>query len=178
MEVPPGDEARADDLRRQIVYHGSRYYQDDAPEISDADYDDLVRELKALEDKYPELRTAESPTQTVGAAPSTLFSPVRHRVPMMSLDNAFDAPSLASWVARMTRVAPEAADAAFVCELKIEGIAMSITYRDGKFAQAATRGDGVTGEDVTANVATVRAVPDRLIWPAKNGPVPSLMEVR
>jgi DNA ligase (NAD+) len=178
MDVPPGDAARVDDLRRQIVYHGSRYYQDDAPEISDADYDELVRELAALEEKYPELRSAESPTQTVGAPASTLFAPVRHRVPMMSLDNAFDAPSLASWVARMTRVAPEAADAAFVCELKIDGIAMSITYRDGKFAQAATRGDGVTGEDVTANVATVRAVPDQLSWSASKGPVPSVMEVR
>jgi DNA ligase (NAD+) len=178
MDVPPGDEARADDLRRQIVHHSSRYHQDDAPEISDADYDDLVRELYALEEKYPALQTADSPTQTVGAPASTLFAPVRHRVPMMSLDNAFDAPSLASWVARMTRVAPEAAEAAFVCELKIDGIAMSITYRDGRFAQAATRGDGVTGEDVTANVATVRAVPDQLTWPARKGPVPSLVEVR
>jgi DNA ligase (NAD+) len=178
MDVPPGDAARVDDLRRQIVYHSSRYHQDDAPEISDADYDDLVRELTALEEKYHELRNAESPTQTVGAPPSTLFAPVRHRVPMMSLDNAFDAPSLASWVARMTRVAPEAAEAAFVCELKIDGIAMSITYREGKFAQAATRGDGVTGEDVTANVATVSAVPDQLSWPTGKGPVPSLMEVR
>src|SRR6202043_3638262 len=101
-----------------------------------------------------------------------------HLVPMMSLDNAFDAPSMQAWVQRMIRVAPEAAEAAFVCELKIDGIAMSITYRDGRFAQAATRGDGRTGEDVTANVATVKAVPERLTWPAKSGPVPSVVEVR
>lgn len=178
MEAPPDDKARVDELRRQIVYHGARYHQDDAPEISDAEYDDLVRELASLEEKYPELRSVDSPTQIVGAPPAALFAPVRHRVPMMSLDNAFDPPSLASWVARMTRVAPEAAQAAFVCELKIDGIAMSIIYRDGRFARAATRGDGVTGEDVTANVATVRAVPDQLTWTADRGPVPSEMEVR
>jgi DNA ligase (NAD+) len=178
METPPKDAARVAELRQKIVYYGARYHQDDAPEISDADYDDLVRELAALEENYPDQRSADSPTQTVGAPPSPLFAPVRHRTPMMSLDNAFDPPSLASWVARMTRVAPEAAQAAFVCELKIDGIAMSITYRDGRFAQAATRGDGVTGEDVTANVATVRAVPDVLAWPSERGPVPKLMEVR
>jgi len=176
--APPGDAARADDLKRQIGYHGARYHQDDAPEISDADYDDLVRELAALEERYPRLRTTDSPTQTVGAPPSTLFAPVRHRTPMMSLDNAFDPAGLDSWVQRMTRVATEAAEAAFVCELKIDGIAMSITYRDGVFTQAGTRGDGVTGEDVTANVATVKAVPKRLSWPKKKGPVPALMEVR
>ncbi len=176
--VPPDGAARADELRQLIAYHGARYHQDDAPEIADADYDDLLRELLSLEERYPALRTPESPTQTVGAAPSALFAPVRHRVPMMSLDNAFDAPSLAAWVARMTRIAPEAAEAEFACELKIDGIAMSITYREGRFVQAATRGDGVTGEDVTANVATVRAVPDRLDWPKRNGPVPTLIEVR
>jgi DNA ligase (NAD+) len=175
---PSGDAARADELRRLIVYHGARYHQDDAPEITDADYDDLLRELLSLEERYPELRTPVSPTQTVGAAPSALFAQVRHRVPMMSLDNAFDAPSLAAWVQRMTRIAPEAADSEFACELKIDGIAMSITYRNGRFVQAATRGDGVTGEDVTANVATVRAVPDHLDWPKRHGPVPALIEVR
>jgi DNA ligase (NAD+) len=175
---PPVDAARADELRRLTAYHGARYHQDDAPEIADADYDDLVRELLSLEERHPELRIPDSPTQTVGAAPSALFAPVRHRVPMMSLDNAFDPPSLAAWVQRMTRIAPEAADTEFACELKIDGIAMSITYRDGRFVQAATRGDGVTGEDVTANVATVRAVPDRLDWPKRHGPVPALIEVR
>ncbi|MGO9342952.1 MAG: NAD-dependent DNA ligase LigA [Acidimicrobiales bacterium] len=177
-EAPPGDAARAEDLRRRIAYHSARYHTDDAPEISDAEYDDLVRELIALEESYPELRTPDSPTQRVGAPPSMLFAPVRHLVPMMSLDNAFDAPSLQAWVQRMTRVAPEAAEAPFVCELKIDGIAMSITYRDGVFAQAATRGDGRTGEDVTANVATVKAVPERLSWPQKKGPVPHVVEVR
>jgi DNA ligase (NAD+) len=178
MDVPPADAARAEELRELIRYHSARYNVDDAPEISDAEYDDLVRELLALEEQHPELRTPDSPTQTVGAAPSPLFAPVRHRVPMMSLDNAFDAASLESWVQRMTRIAPEATDAVFVCELKIDGIAMSVTYREGRYVQAATRGDGRTGEDVTANVATVRAVPERLDWPKKLGAVPRVIEVR
>jgi DNA ligase (NAD+) len=176
--TPAADAARVEDLRGKILYHGARYHTDDAPEISDADYDDLVRELIALEERYPQLRTTDSPTQGVGAPPSPLFAPVRHRVPMMSLDNAFDAASLDAWVQRMTRVAPQAADASFVCELKIDGIAMSITYVDGQYFKAATRGDGLTGEDVTPNVATVRAIPDRLAWPKGRGRVPTLMEVR
>jgi DNA ligase (NAD+) len=176
--VPPADAARATDLATQIRYHSARYNQDDAPEISDAEYDELVRELLALEERYPALKTPDSPTQTVGAPPSSLFSPVRHLTPMMSLDNAFDAESLDAWVQRMIRVAPEASQAAFTSELKIDGIAMAITYRNGTFAQAATRGDGVTGEDVTANVATVKAVPEKLDWPKSRGKVPVLMEVR
>jgi DNA ligase (NAD+) len=178
MPIPPGEQEAARELRRKIAYHSSRYHQDDEPEISDAEYDELVRDLLSIEEQYPQLRTSDSPTQTVGAPPSPLFAAVRHRVAMMSLDNAFDEAELAAWVQRMTRIAPEAAEAEFVCELKIDGIAMSITYEDGRYVQAATRGDGVTGEDVTANVATVRAVPQRLDWPKGRRRVPSLVEIR
>src|ERR1700761_9357712 len=108
MAVPPGVAETASELRRKITYHSVRYHQEDAPEISDADYDELVRSLLAIEQQYPELRTPDSPTQTVGAPPSALFASVRHRVPMMSLDNSFNEEELASWVARMTRIAPEA----------------------------------------------------------------------
>ncbi|HZU81012.1 MAG TPA: NAD-dependent DNA ligase LigA, partial [Acidimicrobiales bacterium] len=174
-----GDAAqRIEELRAQIAYHNRRYHELDEPEISDADYDALVRELRSLEDEHPELVTPDSPTQTVGGAPSVLFAPVRHAVPMMSLDNAMDLPELTAWAQRIARIDPDALHADFVCELKIDGLAMSLTYEDGRFVRAATRGDGVTGEDVTANVATIAAVPHELQWPKKNGAVPQLFEAR
>jgi DNA ligase (NAD+) len=169
---------RAEELRAQISFHDQKYYVEDSPEISDADYDGLVRALRAIEERHPELVTPDSPTQRVAGAPSVLFSPVRHLLPMMSLDNAFDFDELRAWVDRMARIAPEALSARFVCELKIDGIAMSLTYEQGRFVRAATRGDGLTGEDVTANVATISAVPGHLSWPAGRGPVPTVMEVR
>ena len=129
----------------------------DAPEIPDAEYDLLVVELRQLEADYPALATPDSPTQTVGAAPSGLFQEVRHRVPMMSLDNAFSEDELRAWAERLQRQAPDIdlETLAFSCEPKVDGVAMSLTYERGRFVQAATRGDGVTGEDVTANVNTV-----------------------
>jgi DNA ligase (NAD+) len=169
---------RIEELRAQIAYHDRRYYELDSPEIPDADYDRLVRELREIEGEHPELITPDSPTQRVSGAPSVLFAPVRHLVPMMSLDNAMDLDELEAWAARIARVDPEALGADFVCELKIDGLAMSITYEHGRFVRAATRGDGVTGEDVTANVATIDALPKRLRWPEDAGPVPSVMEVR
>ncbi|HLI74456.1 MAG TPA: NAD-dependent DNA ligase LigA, partial [Acidimicrobiales bacterium] len=169
---------RAAELRRIVEYHNERYYQLDSPEIADAEYDALVQELKAIEDEHPELVTEDSPTQTVGGAASVLFAPVQHRTPMMSLDDAFGIEELRAWFDRMTRVAPEVAQAEFVCELKIDGLAMSIVYENGRYVRAVTRGDGVTGDDVTANVATVDAIPERLSWPQGNGPVPKLLEVR
>jgi DNA ligase (NAD+) len=173
------DEAlRAEELRAQIAYHDRRYYELDDPEIADADYDALVRELRAIEEHHPELVTPDSPTQRVSGAPATTFAPVRHRVPMMSLDNAMDLDELRAWADRIARVDPEALGADFVCELKIDGLAMSLTYERGRFTRAATRGDGVTGEDVTANVATIAAVPHQLDWPADLGPVPEVMEAR
>jgi DNA ligase (NAD+) len=157
--------ARAAELRALIEHHDERYYLHDAPEIPDADYDALMRELRAIEADHPELATAGSPTRRVGGAPVTqLFAPVRHRVPMMSLDNAFEQAELDAWADRLRRLLPdvdlEALD--FSCEPKVDGVAMSLTYVDGRFVRAATRGDGVTGEDVSANVATIADVPRRL----------------
>ncbi len=174
----PEPAERVEELRAQIAYHNQRYHQLDAPEISDGDFDALVQELRAIEEEHPDLLTPDSPTQGVGSAPSVLFAPVEHRVPMMSLDNAFDLDELQAWVDRIARIDPDVVGADFECELKIDGLAMSITYEDGHFVRAATRGDGVTGEDVTHNVATVRAVPHDLTWPKKRGPVPTVIEVR
>jgi len=172
-----GAARRVAELRALIAHHDDRYYQLDSPEITDADYDALIGELRLLEDAHPDLVTADSPTRRVGA-PSLLFSPVQHRSPMMSLDDAFGVDELHAWFDRMARIAPETADATFVCELKIDGLAMSLVYEDGRLVQAATRGDGVTGDDVTANVATIAAVPDRLTWPKGRGKRPSVLEVR
>src|SRR5204862_4828357 len=153
--------ARAADLRQQIEYHNHRYHQLDDPEVSDAEYDTLVRELRAIEEAHPELVTPDSPTQKVGAAPDTsTFAPVRHRQPMMSLDNAFSFEELLAWGKRMERYISGEVD--FVCELKIDGVAMSLLYEGGRYVRAATRGDGVVGEDVTGNVRTLDAVPDKL----------------
>jgi len=151
--------ARVADLRKQIAYHNERYHTLDSPEIADADFDLLVRELLRLETDYPELVSADSPTTKVGGAPlSATFAPVVHRVPMTSLDNAMDEAELTQWGDRVARgLAGE--PATFVCELKIDGLAMSLRYENGKFVQAATRGDGRIGEDVTANVATIAALP-------------------
>ena len=165
------------ELRAQVAHHNERYYADDAPEISDADYDLLVRELAALEAEHPELIDAESPTQLVGAgALSEAFAPVVHRVPMTSLDNAMDLAELTAWGERVTRgLAGE--PARFVCELKIDGLAMSLRYEQGRFVQAATRGDGRVGEDVTANVATIEALPKDL-QPAGSIAIAPVVEVR
>jgi DNA ligase (NAD+) len=165
--------ARTADLRRQIAYHNERYHTLDSPEIADADYDLLVRELLNLERDHPELASADSPTTKVGGAPlSATFAPVVHRVPMTSLDNAMDETELAQWGERVAR-GLAGAPATFVCELKIDGLAMSLRYEHGDFVQAATRGDGRIGEDVTANVATIAALPKRL----PNG-APDVVEVR
>jgi len=169
---------RVEELRGLISYHDERYYQLDSPEITDADYDDLIGELRLLEDAHPELVSADSPTRRVAGAPTLLFSPVQHRSPMMSLDDAFGIDELHAWFDRMARIAPETTEAAFVCELKIDGLAVSLLYEDGHLVQAATRGDGRSGDDVTANVATIGAVPDRLTWPKGRGKLPPVLEVR
>jgi len=168
--------ARAEELRAQIAYHNERYHTLDDPEISDAEFDELVRELQALEDTHPELRSEASPTQTVGSALSTLFAPVVHRVPMQSLDNAFDFNELDAWARRMERFI--SGDVGLVCEPKIDGIAMSLLYTDGRLTRAATRGDGRVGEDVTENVRTIAAVPEHLILDRVEGPAPEIIEVR
>ena len=164
---------RTAQLRQLIAYHNERYYGADQPEISDADYDLLVRELAAVEAAHPELRMGDSPTQQVGAAPlSATFAPVVHRVPMTSLDNAMDLDELTAWGERIARSLPDQS-VRFVCELKIDGLAMSLRYEHGVLVQAATRGDGRVGEDVTANVVTIAAVPKTL--PAG---APRVVEVR
>jgi DNA ligase (NAD+) len=178
-KAPREAAARAKELRAQIQHHNELYYALGEPEIPDAEYDLLIVELRQLESDHPDLATPESPTQTVGAAvPTGLFQEVRHRVPMMSLDNAFSEEELRAWSERLRRAVPELdlASLAFSTEPKVDGVAMSLIYEKGKFVQAATRGDGVTGEDVTANVATVGDVPHQL---AKAGcPYPDVLEVR
>ena len=166
--------ARADELRALIDHHGRLYHVLDAPEISDAEYDRLFRELVEIESEHPELQTPDSPTQRVGAAPSDAFTKVRHRSPMLSLGNAFSPDEVAAFVRRAERIVGDIDE--YVCELKIDGLAMSLLYRDGGFVRAATRGNGVEGEDVTANVRTIRSVPMRLHDIPRG--LPSELEVR
>jgi DNA ligase (NAD+) len=163
-------ETEIEELRQLIWYHNRRYYELDEPEISDAEYDELVRRLVALEAEHPELITEDSPTQRPGGA--VTFSPVAHLVPMLSLDNAFDLDDLAAWGKRLERLVPE--PVAFVGEPKLDGLAISLVYERGHLVRAATRGDGVTGEDVTANVRTIGSVPRRL----KLASPPDVVEVR
>ncbi len=173
-----GAAARVDQLRRLIRYHAERYYRDDAPEIADAEYDALVVELARLEEEHPELASPTSPTATVGAPPSGAFPPVHHARRMLSLDNVFSIEELTSWSERLERVLGSAAlsDAGYVCEPKIDGLAMSLRYEHGRLVRAATRGDGSVGEDVTANVLTIRGLPHLLaLAPAE---IPALLEVR
>jgi DNA ligase (NAD+) len=168
---PVDPAARAAWLRSEIAYHDERYYLLDDPVIADADYDALLRELKAIEAEHPQLVTPDSPTRTVRGSGAATFAPVQHRVPMMSLDNAFDETELAAWGARVER-GLGGASVQYVCELKIDGLAISVRYEQGRLVQAATRGDGRVGEDVTANVATIRALPKRLRG------APEVLEVR
>jgi DNA ligase (NAD+) len=172
VELAQDAVARVEELRALIAHHNQRYYEFDEPEISDAEYDALLLELRALEEAHPDLVVPDSPTQRVQGWASATFSPVVHRVPMMSLDNAFDAGELAAWGTRVTRGLGGAA-AQYVCELKIDGLAMNIRYERGRLVQAATRGDGQVGEDVTANVATIAVVPRRLAPGA-----PEVLEIR
>ena len=164
--------ARIEKLRGQIRYHAHRYHVLDAPEISDADYDQLVRDLEGLETEYPDLVTPDSPTQRVGAPASDLFAPVPHRERMFSLDNVESFDELEAWESRMTRQL-EGDGGGYVCELKIDGLAVSLTYQQGIFVRGATRGDGLFGEDITPNLRTIDALPLRLL-----GESPALMEVR
>ena len=175
MSVPEKVRQTADELRAAIAYHNDLYHGKDSPEISDAAFDEILRKLAELEAKYPELRDDASPTQTVGAGAAT-FDPVTHRVPMTSLDNAMDVAELQAWGERAAKGLNNVA-MQFACELKIDGLALSIRYENGELVQAATRGDGKVGEDVTANVRTIGVIPKKLI--AKSGAaVPSVLEVR
>ncbi len=164
-------EERIRELRKIIDYHSHRYYVLDDPEIADAEYDALVRELAELEEQYPELVTPDSPTQRVGAPPSALFAPVTHPSPMWSLDNAFTFEELVAWGKRVQRILGSAAD--YYCELKVDGLAANLVYENGKLKAAATRGDGRIGEEITPNVRTIPSVPHSI-----GAEGPRLMEVR
>jgi DNA ligase (NAD+) len=172
MAAPPDIAARVEELRAEILRHDELYYQRDEPEISDAEYDALMIELRGLEEQFPELVAPDSPTQRPAGAPSATFTPVQHIAPMLSLDNAFSLEDLLAWGRRIERIVP--GDVRFVCEPKLDGLAISLTYENGRLVRAATRGDGVVGEDVTANVRTIDSVPARL----RGAKLPAVQEVR
>ena len=164
-------EERARELRDQLNHHNHRYYVLDDPVVSDAEYDVLMRELLDIEEDFPGLVTPDSPTRRVGAPPSDAFRPVTHLARMMSLDNVFGPDELQAWLERVERQV-EGAD--YVCELKIDGAGISLTYEDGVFTRGATRGDGVTGEDITSNLLTIRSLPLKL----RGGNIPARLEVK
>ena len=183
MAVPNDIQARVLELRSQLAEHIYRYYELDDPSVSDAEFDALLRELQSLEEQYPETATDDSPTRRVGGIAPVTFSPVTHRAPMTSLDNAMNLDELTAWGDRVSRGlgvdGGQSSDAvgetvSFVCELKIDGLAMSLRYERGVLVQAATRGDGRVGEDVTLNVMTIASIPHRLT----GADVPDVLEVR
>lgn len=176
MTIATEAPARVEALRKQIEFHNHRYYVLDDPLISDAEWDDLLRELRELEAKHPELISLDSPTQRVGGAPSDEFASVRHRLPMLSLDNAFSDDEVLAFDRRVRErleLEDDAPAVVYSAEPKLDGLAISVIYENGKLVRAATRGDGTTGEDVTANVRTIRSLPLVL-----QGTVPTLLEAR
>jgi DNA ligase (NAD+) len=168
----PEASARHAELSDELLGHQYRYYVLDAPTISDAEFDKLLRELEAIEQEFPALRTPDSPTQNVGGSFSTQFTAVEHAERMLSIDNVFDDEGLAAWVDRTVRDAGGPVE--FICELKVDGLAINLTYENGRLVRGATRGDGRTGEDVTPNVRTIREIPERL----HGDDLPELVEVR
>lgn len=174
-EPPAEARERHRELAEEVAEHQYRYHVLDRPTVSDADYDRLLRELQRLEERYPTLRTPDSPTQRVGAAYSTLFTPVAHAERMFSLDNAFTDEELTAWAARVEREVGDGVG--YLCELKVDGLAINLTYQDGRLVRGATRGDGMTGEDVTPNVRTIQEIPHRL-RPSDEFGVPELVEIR
>jgi DNA ligase (NAD+) len=172
----PDVRRRWQELADEVRAHQFRYYVKDAPIITDAEFDALLRRLTALEEEHPELRTPDSPTQLVGGAGfATDFTSAEHLERMLSLDNVFTPDELTAWAVRLRTEIGE--DAHYLCELKIDGVALALVYRDGKLVRAATRGDGRTGEDVTLNARTIGDVPERLT-PSDEFPVPKVLEVR
>ena len=164
---------RTEGLRDLLRYHGRKYYIEDAPEISDAEYDALYKELESLETENPELITPDSPTQGVGGEPLEGFDEVRHAIPMLSLSNARKTEDLRNWDTRVRKLLGEGEEPTYVTELKIDGLAVSLRYEEGSFVRGATRGNGTVGEDVTQNLRTIRAVPKQL----SDGP-PRVLEPR
>ena len=166
--------ARVNALREQLNLHNYRYYVLDSPLINDGEYDALLRELRAIEEERPDLVTPDSPTQRVGAPPSPEFREVQHPQPMLSLGNAFDDDDLAAWRRRAAALL-ETDSFAMVCEPKIDGLAIALTYEEGRLVRGATRGDGLRGEDVTPNVRTINSVPLTLLAGSR---APARIEVR
>lgn len=167
-------EQQLDELRSKLRHHEYQYHVLDNPEIPDAEYDRLMQELRRLEAEHPELIVADSPTQRVGASPLSEFQQIRHEIPMLSLDNAFDEESYLAFDKRIHERLKSDDDLTFCCELKLDGLAVSILYEDGQFIQAATRGDGSVGENITANVRTIRAIPLKLV----GDNIPRRLEIR
>ena len=159
-------------LRTEIEEHNRRYYEEAAPTISDREYDRLYRELVELEERFPQLITAESPTRRVGGAPLKAFSQITHRVPMLSLDNTYSEEEVAAFYRRIEKLLPNE-KIPFVVEPKVDGVAVSLLYEKGRLQYAATRGDGTTGDDITQNIRTIRSIPKEL-----KGDAPRLFEVR
>jgi DNA ligase (NAD+) len=171
--------AQAEKLRAEINRANYRYYVLDDPEISDAEYDQMMRKLEALEREHPELATRDSPTQRVGAAPSEKFGVVVHRRPMMSLGNAMDAEEMREFDKRIKRLLKSDADIEYVAEIKLDGLGIELIYEDGRLTVGSTRGDGINGENVTQNIRTIKSVPLRLQNPEHNeSKIPHLLEVR
>ncbi|HSK55676.1 MAG TPA: NAD-dependent DNA ligase LigA [Jiangellales bacterium] len=176
QQAPPPDvREQHQRLAEQVEEHRYRYYVLDRPTVSDAEFDELLRALEQLEERWPALRTPDSPTQKVAGSYVTEFTPVEHLERMLSLDNAFSVEGVTAWAQRVEREVGEGAE--YLCELKVDGLAVALVYEAGRLVRAATRGDGRTGEDVTPNVRTLRGVPDRLTGTAEH-PVPRLVEVR
>ncbi|MFF2850333.1 NAD-dependent DNA ligase LigA [Streptomyces sp. NPDC058001] len=171
--VPAQAREKHAQLAEQIEEHRFRYYVRDQPVVSDAEFDQLMRTLEALEEEYPQLRTPDSPTQKVSGAYETDLASVEHREKMLSLDNAFDDAGLTTWAERIAKDVGTT-DYHFLCELKVDGLAVNLTYEDGRLTRAATRGDGRTGEDITPNVRTIAEIPHRL----QGDRVPRLVEIR
>ncbi|MEP7015209.1 MAG: NAD-dependent DNA ligase LigA, partial [Verrucomicrobiota bacterium] len=163
---------RAAELRQQIEEHNRRYYEEATPAISDRDYDRLYKELVDLETKFPDLATLDSPTQRVGGKPLKAFEQVAHLLPMLSLDNTYSEEEVENFYARITRLLPNE-KIPVVIEPKVDGVAVSLVYENGKLSRAATRGDGTVGDDITQNIRTIPSVPERL-----RGSAPRLLEVR
>ncbi|KRV49384.1 aromatic ring-opening dioxygenase LigA [Wenjunlia vitaminophila] len=172
-DLPVDARERHDRLAQEVEEHRFRYYVKDAPVISDAEFDRLMRDLEALEEQYPQLRTPDSPTQKVAGQYETEFTSVQHRERMLSLDNAFAFEGLDAWHDRVVREVGESA-VHYLCELKVDGLAVNLTYERGRLVLAATRGDGRTGEDITPNVRTIAEIPDRL----RGDRIPDLVEIR
>ena len=163
------------DLREKIRHHNYRYYVLDDPEISDAEYDRLFQRLLDIERAYPDLVTPDSPSQRVGAEPGEAFGEVRHRVPMLSLENGFDEKAVQDFDARIRRFLNEDIPIEYTAEPKMDGVAVELVYEKGALSVASTRGDGVVGEDITRNIKTILSVPITLVEVGEGPPIPDLL---